>query len=278
MSEETLDLDAVATASMSEAGPQETTTTSEPTTTAVTPEKVEKTVTQSQESQQQKLSRRQQAAKEAAEYRSKAEQERISWAREKAELQKKLQQVEPILPFVSEFQKALEQKKQEELAKRYQENPQAVSDERTQEMIQQALMPYQQQADLAQRQQFANESLSKLRSWAGGDQGYNELSPYLKQVLDNTTQLDPNAGDLLAKYPEALFRIARDMQNEQKQQAMGQQQQIEQVKNQESKAEMAKFNGGVSRPNRFAKAPTVQGREAAKNNAYDFIREITGNK
>ena len=39
---------------------------------------------------------------------------------------------------------------------------------------------------------------------------------------------------------------------------------------------MAKFNGGISKPSKFAKTPAVQGREAARQNAFDYIQQLTG--
>ena len=285
---EDLDLNAVASASMSESKPSETTAAAE-TTTAVTPEesvteapKVEKPATQvtnqSQSTPQQKLSRRQAAAKEAAEFRARAEQRDLENRRRIETYEKQLKELEPIKPFLSDIQKAMQAKKQQELAQQFQQNPQAALEQRTQEMIQQALLPYQQQIQQQELKQFADQSINQIKQLAGGEENYKLYSPIMSGLLNNIMQTDPDASDKLAKNPEILFRIARDIYNEQNQAQVAQQQQQTQLENQKSKAEIAKLNGGVSKPNRFTKTPIVQGKDAVKENAFNFIKELTGQK
>lgn len=258
-----------------------TETTSTPTAvapkTAPTAATVEKPVTQNtvkpqvqnQQSQQQKLSRRQIEAKNNADLRAAQDRQITEMKKQLIDYQR---QMEPLKPFMSEIQKALELKKQEELKAQYAQNPLSVNQQMIQEQIQQAIQPFQQQAAEAQLQQDATQRIDYIKQIAGSEEMYKETSPFMKQILDNTIRENPVAAAQLAQYPEFLFRVARDVMNEQKQM----QSQQQQVQNQESKAQVAKFNGGVSKPNRNVRIPTVQGKEAVRENAFNFLRELTG--
>jgi hypothetical protein len=283
------DLNDIATSAMSESEPQAQSTatpeTSSVQNTEKAPEasgvkpmpKVEKSVNTTQNSsQQQKLSRRQQAAKEASDYRLKSEAEITNANRKIQEYENRFKSFEPLLPFVTEIQKRMEEQKQKEAAELYNQNPQLAIDQRTQAMIQQAMAPFYQQAELSQRQQMTSDNLNYIKQLAGSEDNFKAVSPYMKQILDYAMQTNPDDADKLARNPEFLFRYARDIMREQQDKQNAQAQNQKNIENKQSKAAMAKFNGGISRPNKSVKINTTPTRETAKQDAYDFIKQITG--
>lgn len=286
MSEENLDLDSVASQAMESVDTSTNTSTETSNESTVSPKEeqtsqVEKqipkeTLPTSKESSE-KLSRRQAAAKEFADYRTSTEREKLETRKKLEEYQNKLKQFEPLMPYLTEIQKANEAKKKQDLANQYKTDPLATTEQRMQEMIQQAVQPYQQQLVETQNRQFVDTSINQFKKWAGSEEVFKEVSPVMANILDTTNKnMGTEVGDILARSPEFLFRVARDYVNEQKGISNNQTKQQQEIDNKASKAEIAKLNGGVSKPNRFTKTQTVPSRDQAKTDAYDFIRQITG--
>lgn len=181
--------------------------------------------------------------------------------------------LDPLLP---DLKKILEQKRQTELQEKWQQNPQEAAEQRAkeaeqrmQELLNQTIAPFQQQAQMAEMKQTVNDNISYLKE-SYGDQAFNDAAPIMKELLDNTAQqYGQQVSDLLARNPDHLFaaafgQLAIKMIRENKsQQAQGSQ----------NKQTLAKQAAGISKPNRTIKTSTDNtSRESIEQAAFDFLQ------
>lgn len=124
-------------------------------------------------------------------------------------------QLEFYSPYKDALTKALDDKRQQELANLYQQNPleaqrvmaQQIAEQERQR-IQEQMMPIQQKLAEFENKETIDRTVDYLQS-TYGEQAYTAMRPVMSELLIETQQTQgPQVADLLARNPDALFQMA----------------------------------------------------------------------
>lgn len=268
------DLDTIASDLMAEDDTQTTDNTVETTEVEekTAPEDTAKDQSQSkapQDTQQsRKQSRKDVENKRYEDLRSFTDRKNNEYVAKIKALEDRLSTYSPIDPLLPDLKKILEQRKQQEFQEKFQQDPVAANKQLLQEMLSQTIAPFQQQAQQAEMKQTVNDSISYLKT-TYGDQAFTEVSPIMKDILDNTSQqFGPEVSDLLARNPDHLFMTAFGQLAYQKIRDFNSQKEA----GNQNKQNLAKVAAGVSKPNRTTRTNSDNtSREAIEQAAFAFL-------
>ena len=222
-----------------------------------------------------KLSRRQQAAKESQDRIARLESSLTEERRQREATVAEMKQLADLKPFAEELKRVQEQQRREALQKDYTQDPTATIAQLVQAETEKALAPLRERERIQETNEFTNKSFDTFKKMSGSDETFNGIKPYIRQVLINTANtLGPQVAEILARNPEAAFRMARDMYNEQNQ---SQQKTIE-SENIQKKQELAKINASISKPNQVSRTSNGNGKNGARSEIDNFLLNYSGQK
>jgi HSP90 family molecular chaperone len=214
--------------------------------------------------------------KNYSELRSSYDRKNQEYSQKIQALEKRLSAYAPYEAFLPELQKALEEKRRQEQAQQFQQNPlaalqaqQEAQRQAMEQMLNERLAPFQQEQARVQNESLINQNIEWMKS-TYGEEAYNEVSPYMGQLLQNAqAQYGTQVSDLLARNPEHLFVAAFG------QLALNKIREYNQTKQagSQNKAQLAQQSAGISRPNRVSKTNVALGNDAIEQAAYDFLRQ-----
>jgi hypothetical protein len=123
--------------------------------------------------------------------------------------QKQLQsELQFFAPYKEALKKALDEKKAQEQAALYQQNPMEAQRRMAEEIAAQKIAPIQQRYEQMEAVQQTNEVVNYLQQ-NYGTQAFEAMKAPMAQVLTNVTQnAGPQAAQLLARNPDTLMEIA----------------------------------------------------------------------
>lgn len=131
------------------------------------------------------------------------------------QMQEMQKQLEYFSPYKDALAQALEQKKQAELQKLYQENPieaqKKIAEEaarQREEQLQKQYAPIQEQFERMQNEQFVNQTVTQLEQ-TYGKEIFDQVKEPMAQILQSVEQnAGKEAANLLARNPNELFHMA----------------------------------------------------------------------
>lgn len=216
-----------------------------------------------------KLSRREAERKSQDEYRSFADRKINELTKKIQDYDTKFKTYAPMEQFMPELQKVLAEKRKNEQAQQFQQNPIQAQQQLMEQMLNERLAPFQQQAQNAQIAQETDQNINWMKQ-TYGEEAFNEVSPYMKNILDNTTaQYGPEIANVLARSPEHLFNAAFGHLALQKIREFNQGKQA----GTQNKQQLAQQSAGISRPNKTSRVQSSQSTSQIEQAAFDFLKQ-----
>lgn len=163
------------------------------------------------ETRQERADRLEKVERSYNELRSFSDKRYTEAQRQTQALQEQLKFFEP---YKEALAKAIEEKKQQELKTLYEQNPleaqkriaEDAAKQREQQLMQQ-YAPMQEQLQKVQDEQFVSQVESHLET-TYGKQMYEAAKIPMGQILETVGKENPQAAELLARNPDALFNMA----------------------------------------------------------------------
>lgn len=217
----------------------------------------------------QKPSKYDMLQKSYSELRSSYDRKNQEYVQKIQALEKRLGNYAPYEQFMPELAKVLEEKRKQEQAQKFQQDPLQAQQQLFEQMLNERLAPFQQQATQAQNEQIVTQGIDWMKSTYGED-AFNEVSPYMATILNTTReQHGPEVADLLARNPEHLFTAAFGQLALTKIREFN----LSKQAGVQNKTQLAQQSAGVSRPNRISKASTSKNIGDIEKQAFDFLRQ-----
>jgi hypothetical protein len=184
-------------------------------------------------------------------------------------LEDRMQKYAPYEQYMPQLQAVLEEKRKQELAQQYQQNPLQTQQQLMEQMLNERLAPFQQQQAMAQNEQVVNQNIDWMKQ-TYGEEAFKDVSPYMGQILENTRQQHGDqVADLLARSPEHLFTAAFGYLALNKIKEFNSQKQA----GTQNKANLAQQSAGVARPNRTSRSAMPTSNNAIEQAAFDFLKQ-----
>lgn len=208
--------------------------------------------------------------KSYSELRSSYDRKNQEYSKKIQELEKRLTGYAPYEQYLPELQKALQEKKQQELAQQYQQNPLQTQQQLMEQMLNERLQPFQQQQIQQQNEQTVNQNIDWMKT-TYGEEAFKEVSPIMGNILENVRQQQgEQVADILARNPEHLFNTAFGYLALQKIKEFNQNKQA----GTQNKQQLAQVSAGISKPNRISKTTTSNNdRGSIEKAAFDYLQQ-----
>jgi hypothetical protein len=184
-------------------------------------------------------------------------------------LEDKMKNYAPYEEYMPQLKAVLEEKRKQELAQQYQQNPLQTQQQLMEQMLNERLAPFQQQQAAVQNEQTVNQSIDWMKQ-TYGEEAFKEVSPFMGQILQNTKeQHGDQVADLLARNPEHLFTAAFGYLALQKIKEFNSNKQA----GTQNKAQLAQQSAGISRPNRTTRSSAPTSTNAIEQAAFSFLQQ-----
>lgn len=221
------------------------------------------------ERQQEKLSRRQAAAKESSEKIARLEKDLAERDKMYESRYKQLDELSPLAEELKRIKTEESKKKQQES---FTTDPAETINQLVESKVKEYTEPYRKQIEDTNKRTFVDNSLNKMREWAGSDEVYNGVTSILPSFMENVkAQHGPEVAKYIAMNPEFLFRYLRDVYTEQNKTV----QTTTSQENTKKKQNLAELNASISKPNQLNKE-TSSNKNNARKEIDNFLLNLSG--